>query len=64
MSRARQVESDYEDSVEEYKQTPVYQFVLKWKRRREVRRKKRKMRRANKSLRSHYYVHLSNKIEP
>jgi len=59
MSRARQNESDYEDSIEAYKETPLYKFLLKWKRRRQVRKKKKALRRANKSLRSHYYVRLS-----
>ena len=56
MSRARQSESNYEDSIEAYKETPMYKFLLKWKRRRHVRDKKKALRRANKSLRSHYYV--------
>ena len=56
MSRARHSESDYEDSIEAYKETPVYKFLLKWKKRRQVRKKKKALRRANKSLRSHYYV--------
>ena len=58
MSRARQSESNYEDSIEAYKETPLYKF-LKWKRRRHVRKKKKALRKANKSLRSHYYVRLS-----
>jgi hypothetical protein len=58
MSRARQSESNYEDSIEAYKETPMYKFLVKWKRRRHVRDKKRALRRANKSLRSHYYVTL------
>ena len=56
MSRARHSESDYEDSIEAYKETPVYKFLLKWKKRRQVWKKKKALRRANKSLRSHYYV--------
>jgi hypothetical protein len=60
MSRARQKESNYEDSIEAYKDTPVYKFVLKWKRRRQVRKKKKALRRANRSLRSHFYVRLSS----
>jgi hypothetical protein len=63
MSRARQSESDYDDSIEVYKETPVYKFLLKWKRRRQVRNKKKALRRANKLLRSHYYVRLSSLSE-
>ena len=63
MSRARQSESDYEGSIEAYKETPLYKFLLKWKRRRQVRKKKRALRGANKSLRSHYFVRLSNENE-
>jgi len=59
MSRARQSEARYDDSIEAYKETPVYNFLLKWKRRRQVRKEKKALRRANKSLRSHYYVRLS-----
>jgi len=39
MSRARQSEAYYDDSIEAYKETPVYKFLLKWKRRRQVRKK-------------------------
>ena len=60
MSRVRRNESDYEDSIEVYKDTPVHKFILKWKRRQQVRKKKKALRGANKSLRSHYYVHISN----
>jgi len=60
MSRVRKSESNYEDSIEVYKETPVYKFLLKWKRRRQVRKEKKALRRANKSLRSHYYVRLSS----
>jgi len=60
MSRARQSESNYEDSIEAYKETPVYKFLLKWERRRQVREQKKVLRRINKSLRSHYYVRLLN----
>ena len=59
MSRARQSEAHYDDSIEAYKETPMYKFLLKWKRRRQVRTKKKALRRANKSLRSHYYVRIS-----
>jgi len=58
ISRARQSESNYENSIEAYKETPMYKFLQKWKRRRQVRKKKKALRRANRSLRSHYYVRL------
>ena len=58
ISRARKNESDYEGSIEAYKETPVYKFLFKWKRKRQVRKKKKALREANKSLRSHYYVRL------
>jgi hypothetical protein len=60
MSRAREREANYEDSIEAYKETPVYKFLVKWKRRRQVRKKKKALRSANRSLRSHFYVRLSN----
>ncbi|KIM49894.1 hypothetical protein M413DRAFT_6717 [Hebeloma cylindrosporum] len=60
MARARESESNYEESIEAYKETPVYRFILKWKRRRQVRKKKKALRRANKSLRSHYYESTSD----
>ena len=63
MCRARYSESSYEDSIEAYKETPVYKFLLKWKRRRQVRKQKKVLRGANKSLRSHYYVCLSSLSE-
>jgi hypothetical protein len=59
MSKARQSESNYEDSIEAYKETPVYKFLLKWKKMQQVRETKKALRGAIKSLRSHYYVHLS-----
>lgn len=52
------MESQYEESIEAYKQTSLYHFVVKWKRRRHVRKKKKALRWANRSLRSHYYVCL------
>ena len=60
MSKAMQSESDYEGSIEAYKETPLYNFLLKWKRRRQVQKKKKALRGANKLLRSHYYVRVSN----
>jgi hypothetical protein len=58
--RARKNESDYEDSIEAYKEIPVYMFVLKRKGMKEVRKKKKALRGANKSLRSHYNVRPSS----
>jgi len=59
-SRVRQKESEYEDSIEAYKETPVYHFIHKWRKRRQVWEKEKELRSANKSLRSHYYVRLSS----
>ena len=59
--RARRKESEYEESIEAYKETPLFSFVRKWRRRRAVRRRKKALRRANASLRSHYYVRVLNK---
>lgn len=57
-SRAGDDEKTYEDSIEAYKETPMFNVVGKLKRRREVRRKKKALRRSNRSLRSHYDVRL------
>jgi hypothetical protein len=51
-------ESEYEESIEAYKETPTYQFVIKWTRKRQVRKAKKALRRVNASFRSHYYVRL------
>jgi hypothetical protein len=63
ISRARKFESDYDDSIGAYKETPLYKFFLKMKRRHQVRKKKEALRRANQSLRSHYYVRLPSLSE-
>ena len=55
----RQKESEYEESIEAYKEMPIYRFVRKWDKRRQVRQKKKTLQKANRSLRLHYYVRLS-----
>ena len=55
-ARARQKESEYEESISAYKETPTFHFVAKWKKKRQVRQKKKALQSANRSLRLHYYV--------
>ena len=57
-AREWQNESEYEESIGAYKETPTYYFIMKWNKRRQVRQKKA-LQRANRSLRLHYYVRLS-----
>jgi len=57
-SRARKSESNYEDSIEAYRETPAYKIPLKREKKLQVRKQKKALRGANKSLRSHYYVRL------
>lgn len=59
-TEARKKESEYEESISAYKETPVFRFVTKWNQRREVRRKKKALQRANRSLRLHYYESTSD----
>ena len=56
-TRARQIESEYEESISVYKDTPTFRFVAKWKKKRQVRQKKA-LQKSNRSLRLHYYVRL------
>jgi len=58
-ARARQKESEYEQSIAAYKETPTFRFLIKWKNKRQVRQRKKALQEANRSLRLHYYVRLS-----
>ena len=53
-ARARQKESEYEQSIAAYKETPTFRFLIKWKNKRQVRQRKKALQ-ANRSLRLHYY---------
>ena len=50
------MEEKYEDSIEMYKETPLYRFIAKWKARHQVQKEKKELRRQNRLLRSHYNV--------
>jgi hypothetical protein len=56
--RARQKESEYEESIAAYKETSTFRLVTKWNKKCRVRQKKKALREANRSLRLHYYVRL------
>ena len=55
-ARARQKESEYEESISAYKETPTFRFVTKWSKKHQVRQKKKELQKTNRSLRLHYYV--------
>jgi len=59
-TEARQKESEYEECISAYKDTPTFRFVAKWKKKRQVRRKKAALQTANRSLRLHYYESTSD----
>ncbi|KJA26642.1 hypothetical protein HYPSUDRAFT_213201 [Hypholoma sublateritium FD-334 SS-4] len=58
--KARGVEAEYEDSIETYKETPMHRFISKWKKRLEVRKKKKELKSSNRILTSHYNSCPSN----
>jgi len=51
---ARQKESEYERSIEAYKETPNYHYITKHNKKREVRKKKKEFQGASRSLRQYY----------
>ena len=55
-ARARQKESEYEESISAYKETSTFRFVTKWNKKCQVRQKKKALQTANRSFRLHYYV--------
>ena len=56
ITRARDSEKAYEDSIDAYKDAPIFRSIKKWRLKRRVREKKKQLRQSNRSLRSHYDV--------